>query len=153
MESGDHKEVMEDVFDLVGSDALGTVRPCWMEPSKQYSLPEPSSRRLEVVFTLDCPWTIGVRLSEYRAPIATSGLFARDELHSLSLYANFLNQGWISRTAVRTGHAHTARLSLLPIAVSPVGRRDILKSFCALPRIARRTLSAASNELQYTGTK
>ena len=152
-ESGDHKEVAEDAFDLVGSDALGTIKLCWREPSKWYSLRMPPWPRFEVVLILDRPWAIDIRLSEYRAPIATAGLFARNVLHSLSLYANFLRQVLDKQKRVQRAHAHTPRLSLLLMVVSAVGRRDILKSFCALPRIALRTLSAASNELQYTGTK
>ena len=94
-DSGDHTEVMEvteDAFDLVGSDPLGTINLCWREPSKRCSLQVPSWPGLEIVFTLVPPRPIGARLGEYRAPTATTGLFARDELHSLGLDANLLDQ-------------------------------------------------------------
>ena len=93
--------VMEEAFDLVGSDSrcssdanpLETIRLRWMGTPKSHSLRVLSSARLEIVFALDRPWAIGVRLSEYRTPTATTGLFPRDELHSLSLDANLLDQG------------------------------------------------------------
>jgi len=80
---------MEDAFDLVRSDDLETIKPCWKEPSKRYSLHVPSSPGLELVFALDCTRATGVRLSEYRTPV---GLFTRDELHSLGLDVNLLGQ-------------------------------------------------------------
>ena len=50
------------------------------------------STGLEVVLTLDRLRAISVRLNEYRAPLVTMGLFTRDELHSLCLDANLLDQ-------------------------------------------------------------
>ena len=89
---------MEEAFDLSGSDSrcspdsntLGTIKLRWRESSECHSLQLSSSSVLEIVFALDRPRTIGVLLSEYRAPIATGGLFARDKLHRLSLDANIL---------------------------------------------------------------
>jgi len=125
---------------------------CRIKPSNRHSLRVPSSSRLEIVLALDRLLTIGVRLSEYRAPVATGGLLACDELHSLGLYANLLTgKRQDEQEQATTTYPHTPRLSLLPRVVSPIGRRDIPRSFCALPRIALRTLSVASNELQYTG--
>jgi len=60
---------------------------------KRHSRRVLSSRGLGIVFNLDRLRAISVHLSEYRAPIATAGLFTRDELHGLSLDANLLGQG------------------------------------------------------------
>ena len=80
---------MEDAFDLVGLDPLGTISLCWREPSKRCSLQVPSSPRLELVFAPDRTRATGVRLIEYRTPVR---LFARNELHRLGLDANLLGR-------------------------------------------------------------
>ena len=78
---------------MVGLDALGTIKLCLKEPPKRHSLQVPSKPGLELVTALDNPRAFGVRLSEYRAPITTTGLFAGGELHGLSFYVNLLDQG------------------------------------------------------------
>ena len=62
------------------------------EALKLYSLQVPSFPGLERIFLL-YPWAICVRLSEYRAPIAATGLSVRGELCGLSFYVNLLDQG------------------------------------------------------------
>jgi len=79
----------------------------------------PSWPGLEIVFTIDPPGAIGARLSEYRAPVATAGLFTRDELHCLGLDENLLGQGLNDEQAgVGTGDA-CAYPTVIP---SPDGR-------------------------------
>ena len=62
------------------------------EALKLYSLQMPSFPGLERIFLL-YPRAICVRLSEYRAPIAATGLSVRGELCCLSFYVNLLDQG------------------------------------------------------------
>ena len=118
--------VTEEAFDLVGSDSgygsdvntLETIRLRWKETTKRHSLRMFFSHG---VGTLDRLWAISVRLSEYRAPIVTAGLFTRDELQCLCLDANLLGQGFVKhqreqRTNVTCTYpaviiARTARIS------------------------------------------
>ena len=104
-ESRDHTVVvMEEALDFVGSDSrcgsdiipLETIRLRWKETSKSHSLLVLFSRGFGIVLTLERLRAIGVCPSEYRVPIAAAGLFARDELHSLSLHANLLGQ-WMGK--------------------------------------------------------
>jgi len=53
----------------------------------------PTSPGLELVIASDYPRAVGVLPSEYQAPAATTGLFARDIFHSLGLYVDLLGQG------------------------------------------------------------
>ena len=86
-------------------------------------------------------------------PAVSSGFDVRNIPHSLGLGADFLRQRIGERRWGTGGTTNPITLDVVEVCGSKIGPRDIPWSPCPVPRIALRMLSAASNELQYTGRK